>query len=380
MTRLRSLFALAPLGMASLAVAQTPVPPVAGDIAISEIMNNPAPDACVTDNNGEWFEITNISIKTLDMNGIFIQDGITPGATFFRTTSTVATLAPLYPGQKLLFCRTNDANVNGGLTNVDYFYTSSPANADNSTVGTTSMNLNNGQDGLHVTVGGPFTVPAVNPNNYVAGTLIESVGYNSSVTPYTSSGAGQAGERIDLFQPMVTSGTANSANLAISTALQNASGVGCVNNTYLGTPRATNSVDTTNWPTNVPYDSGTYPNSGSLKFTLPLSVGAGSATFTVNGGAGLASLPYYLGYSEDIPGEYPIELFIPGNPGSIVIDLVTSAYLSGYAFDGTGAGSASVAIPANPILVGLKFQLQWLAVDGVTPIVLSNGVRATITE
>lgn len=380
-----ALFLVAPLAFAAAASSQTPVPPGIGDIAVSEIMHNPAPDACVTDNNGEYFEITNISSKALDLNGIFIQDGYTPTGVFFRTTSTVATLPPLYPGQKFLFCRSANSLVNGGLTSVDYAYTSSPANSDNSTVSTTAMNLNNGSegDGIHITVGGPFTVPTPNPNGYVAGTLIESITYRGNIAPYTSNGPGEAGERKDLFAPMVATGTpptANSSNLAVSTTVQIATGTGCSGNTYVGTPRERNSTDITQWPMNVNYDSLTDPNSGTLNFTLPVSVGAGVATFDVDGGAGLALQPYYLGYSDDNPGNYPMSLFFPGCPGSIVIDILTSDYLFGYAFDASGKDSSSVTVPANPLLIGLKFQLQWLAVDGITPIVLSNGVRVTVTE
>ena len=90
-------------------------------------MFNPGPDACVTDNNGEYFEVTNISTHVLDLNGMFVQDFITSDNTFFQILPSVATLPPLYPGQRFLFCRKGSADsaINGGLTNVDYGYAAS---------------------------------------------------------------------------------------------------------------------------------------------------------------------------------------------------------------------------------------------------------------
>lgn len=374
---------LASAGFAAVTVAQSPVPPIAGDLAVSELMFNPGPDLCVTDNNGEYFELTNISTKVLDLNGIFVQDYVTSTPTFFQVLPSVATLPPLYPGQRFLFARTAAAATNGGLTNVDYPYQVlvNPAPVDFSQVGVGSMNLGNGNtgDGIRISVGGPLDLPV--PAGYVQGTEIARATVCVTSAPFTSSGSGQAAERIDLFAPMeFTPGSplVNSPNLAVSTT---SNLMPCGTNSFFGTPRLPNSVDNSSWPTNVNYDSLTYANTGTLRFTSPVSVGVGSATFKVDGGASLAGLPYNIGFSDDVPGEYPIELFLPGNPGSIVIDLPSSGWINNYAsFDGTGKHSNAIPVPANPLLIGLSFQLQWLAVDTNVTIVCSNGVRVTVTN
>jgi hypothetical protein len=375
---------LAALGLAQPLLAQsTPVPPVAGDLAVSELMFNPGPDACVTDNNGEYFEVTNISTHVLDLNGMFVQDFITSDNTFFQILPSVATLPPLYPGQRFLFCRKGSADsaINGGLTNVDYGYAASTSTppADRSQVGSAQMNLGNSStgDGIRLSVGGPLVVPSPNPNGYVAGTLVEIATVVVTSAPFTSSGSGQAAERIDLFQPMQFTGSVNSSNLALSTVVH---AMPCGTSTFVGTPREANSVDNTSWPSNTNYDSVSFPNSGTLKFTSPVSVGAGVATFKVTGGPTLAGLPYYLGYAGDTLFEISIDTFLPGNPGSIVIDLNTAVYVAGFSFDGSSANSSSIAIPNNPLLVGAQFDLQWLALDPTLLIILSNGVRITIVD
>lgn len=368
--------------LATVSAAQ--VTPAAGDLAVSEIMFNPGPDACVTDNNGEYFEITNISCKVLDLNNnVFFQDAtitagvVNPTGVFFHCTSTVATLPPLYPGQRFLFCRTNNSALNGGLTSVDYAFTSSPANADNSTVGTTSMNLNNGStgDGIVITVGGPAIVPTPNPNGYVAGTVIETVSYFATAAPFTGGGTGQAAERKDLFAPMNIAGTANSANLALSTTVNTS----CVGNTFVGTPRLRNSVDTSVWTVNTSYDSVFFPNTGTLSALGPVSVGAGSVDFLAGNGPALQTL--YFGYADNAGGtaETPLSLLIPGNLGSIVIDIFTAAYLDTYTFDGAGGGVVNVGVPNNPLIIGLLFETQWLGLDPNTfTLIGSNGVRVTV--
>jgi hypothetical protein len=370
--------------LASVAAAQSV--PAPGDLAVSEIVFNPGPDACVTDNNGEYFELTNISTKVLDLNGLFFQDATitagvaAPTGVFFRIVNPGPVL--LYPGQKYLLCRSANSAVNGGLTNVDYEYTAATVPADNSKVGTTSMNLNNRStgDGIFITVGGPAIVPTPNPNGYVAGTIIESVSYCATSAPFTSSGNAQGAERKDLFSPMVvapaSSPLANSSNLAVSTATK----VSCVGNTYVGTPRERNSTDITNWPTNTNYDSVNFPNSGALKAVLPLSIGAGIAEFTADGGALAANGIISFGYADSLNGaaEWPISLFLPGNPGSIVIDLPSAGYDNSYVFDGSGKADFTYPLPPNPLFIGMTLEVQWVSVDANITVICSNGVRVQI--
>ncbi|MFN0207470.1 MAG: hypothetical protein ACKVS6_14285 [Planctomycetota bacterium] len=409
MRRILSLFGIGIL--TTTAAAQ--VAPGIGDIAVSEIMNNPGPAACVDDNNGEWFEITNISSVVLNMDGVFIQDStvnltlgtVVPSGVFFKINASAACavnptkITNFYPGQKLLFVRHSTSD-NGltGIATADYAYavtSPNPVPADNSQIAAAGMNFNNGNDGVFVTVGGPAIVPAVNPNGYVAGTVIESISYNSAAAPFVAGGSGNSGERMDLFSPMhiVFTGTGpfvatNSPNLAFSCKLgtQPDDGIGdpslCLPTAfYNATPGERNCTDITNWPTNTNYDSVNYPNSGTMKAVLPVSVGAGIAEFATTGPANDV---YYLGYADDTNGtsEFPATLLPPffNSPGSINIDLFTAGYTGpDYAFDGTGAGLAQIAVPANPLIIGLKFELQYLAFDSVNLIyVLSNGVRVQI--
>ena len=41
-----------------------------GDLLISEVMANPA---AVSDSNGEWFELFNASLHSIDLNGLTIS-------------------------------------------------------------------------------------------------------------------------------------------------------------------------------------------------------------------------------------------------------------------------------------------------------------------
>ncbi|MBI3817057.1 MAG: hypothetical protein HY286_00070 [Planctomycetes bacterium] len=364
--------------------ANAQVAPAPGDLVVSEVMPNPGPDACVTDNNGEYFEITNISCKILDLGSLFITD-VTPGTTFFRVMP--GALPAMYPGQKYLFIRNGNTSLNGNISNYNYVYadvTLTPA--DNSKVVSTTLNMGNsaGGDGIQLSVGGPLVLPSPNPNGYVLGTLLDKVQYDVTKAPFTSSGSGLAGERKDLFAPTQLVGTANSSNLAVSTTVNTS----CTGNTYNGTPGLRNSTDTTTWSAvNTNYDSVNYPNTGVLKALGPISVGAGSIDFAASNGPVGQTL--YFGYAGSLGGaaEYPLSLLIPGNPGSIIIDLFTASYITAdpctatpYQFDPiTGATNFNVCVPADPTLPGELFELQWLALDPNTfTLICSNGVRALI--
>lgn len=83
----------------------------AGDIIVTEIMANP--DA-VSDASGEWFEITNVSSGTLNINGLVISDN----GTDLHTVSGDLNLAP---GESMVLGNNIDEMMNGGVS-VDYQY------------------------------------------------------------------------------------------------------------------------------------------------------------------------------------------------------------------------------------------------------------------
>lgn len=84
-----------------------------GELLISEVMANPA---AVSDGNGEWFEIANITSLSLDLNGLQLQDA-------GSNTHIVANDGPLWiaPGEYFVFGRSGNLDSNGGYT-ADYVY------------------------------------------------------------------------------------------------------------------------------------------------------------------------------------------------------------------------------------------------------------------
>ncbi|MBL8692529.1 MAG: lamin tail domain-containing protein [Planctomycetes bacterium] len=368
---------------AAASFAQTPVAPVAGDIAVSEIMFNPGPEVCVTDADGEYFEIVNISNKALDLNGIYVEDrnattGL-PTGVGFQVLPSVATLPTLYPGQSFVFVR--HATGNGPLPIAPayvYAATTTTAPGDKSQVGSGQMNLNNsGMDGLFIAVGNFASL---------GGTIIEEVSYNASSTPLTPN-SGIAAERINLFAPWQVSQTVNpndtnnNVGQAIISALYGVpNGTTCLLQ-QRGTPGSRNSIDTTSWIQPNHYSSfndSLNQNTGTLIPTAPASVNASGLQLAVGGGPANGS--YSLGYGTALPELY-INLFIPGNPGAILLDLNTAAYLSDPSFltDGSGNGSINIPLSSNPGLVGLTFSFQWIALDFNTfQVLLSNGLTVTL--
>ena len=88
---------------------------VAGDIVITEIMQNPS---AVSDTNGEYFEIFNPTDDPIDINGWLIKDNGTDA-------HTISNGGPLLvpSGGYLVLARNSDENTNGGLS-IDYQYSS----------------------------------------------------------------------------------------------------------------------------------------------------------------------------------------------------------------------------------------------------------------
>jgi len=81
------------------------------NLVINEIMQNPS---AVSDANGEWFEIYNGSLDTVNLIGVIIKDNDTD---FHTISSDVIVL----PRRYAVFGRNADSNTNGGLI-VDYEY------------------------------------------------------------------------------------------------------------------------------------------------------------------------------------------------------------------------------------------------------------------
>lgn len=91
-----------------------PGPPLPGQVVITELMPNPA---AVTDDDGEWIELTNVSDAPVDLEGCVLYDAA-------NDEDVVNTGAPIVvpPGGLVLFAKTADAVVNGGLPSVAYAF------------------------------------------------------------------------------------------------------------------------------------------------------------------------------------------------------------------------------------------------------------------
>jgi cysteine-rich repeat protein len=77
----------------------------AGDIVITEIMQNPA---CVSDTAGEWFEIKNVSDRKLVLKGWRIYDKGTD-------KHVINQAVVIEPGAFAVLCRNKDSSTNGGV-------------------------------------------------------------------------------------------------------------------------------------------------------------------------------------------------------------------------------------------------------------------------
>ena len=100
-----------------------------GDLVITEIMNNPS---SVSDSDGEWFEIVNLSQTDINLNGLELgdDDGV---------ESVVDVDLVIESNQHLVFGLNADTGINGGIS-VDFEYS--------------SINLSNSDDSLVLSVNG----------------------------------------------------------------------------------------------------------------------------------------------------------------------------------------------------------------------------------
>jgi len=83
----------------------------AGTILITEVMQNPS---AVTDSVGEWFEIVNSGVETVNLNGWTVRDD---GIDSFVIEQDII----LTPGAYAILGKNSDAAINGGVS-VDYAY------------------------------------------------------------------------------------------------------------------------------------------------------------------------------------------------------------------------------------------------------------------
>jgi len=108
-----------------------------GEVVISEIMYDPAG---TRDDDGEWFELYNTTVRTIDLQGLEVRDESHDDIDFIVEGELL-----MEPGAYLLFGRNGDPTLNGGLL-LDYDYESTDAS--------TAMGLNNGGYGLTISYDG----------------------------------------------------------------------------------------------------------------------------------------------------------------------------------------------------------------------------------
>jgi hypothetical protein len=347
------------LGLALLAAcfpasaqAQQAFPPIPGDLAVSEILFNSA--TSVDDNDGEYFEVTNLSSKVLDLNGLYFQDLETTGsATAPYVLIPAGALPPLYPGKAYVFARSGNPALNGGIPVVDYAYsvpTGQSAPSDHSKVSHTAMALSNSAiDAVVLTSQAPANL---------GGFVIEGVTFDPTKAPMVVS-SGIAFERGDLLQPWMP------ANVAASTAPFGTA-------SQVGTPGSWNSNDSTLYPTWSKYAavSPGAADSGLLSAVGPASVSSGLARLRLENGPPAAL--FAIGFSS-APAQAPFA------DGTLLIDFASAVFWDTptLLFDGTGAASLDVALSAP--LLGAQFHLQWISYDfSVLRFVFSNGLMVDI--
>ncbi len=227
--------------------------PSAGDIIITEIMQNPD---FVGDSNGEYFELYNTTGSSIDINGWAITDA-------GSDSHTISNGGPLdiVAGAYLVLGINSNSGTNGGV-NVDYQYS--------------GISLTNGDDEIILTCD-----PSGSP------TQIDSVGYDGGPNFPDPTGASMN------LDPNNLNGTDNDigSNWCESSTEIVASG-------DLGTPGSTN--DPCGSPPTISIDDITMAegNSGTSNFTFTVTLSASTAldvTFiinTIDGSATVANNDY----------------------------------------------------------------------------------------
>jgi cysteine-rich repeat protein len=108
-----------------------------GDLMITEIMNDPT---IVTDEKGEWFEITNLTDKPIDLDKMVVIGKA--AATDSFTVDGKGSPVLIQPGEYFVFGGNVDITTNGGAT-VNYAYTQSKFPLGNSTSDIVELKIGN---------------------------------------------------------------------------------------------------------------------------------------------------------------------------------------------------------------------------------------------
>jgi hypothetical protein len=330
------------------------ITPAPGDIAVSEILFNPASPA--DDNDGEYFEITNISTKILDFSNLYIQDLETPGSATAPYIKIPAGALPLlYPGDSFVFARNGDPALNGGIPKVDYAYsvpTGVTPPADKSKVSHTGMALSNSSiDAVAVTLDAPQNL---------GGFVIEMVTYDPTKAPLTNNN-GIGFERANLVAGWTPDNVAASKGTFGSIPQS-------------GTPGSMNSNDTTLYSTWYKFDAvnPTPLDHGVLLAGGPASVHKGSTELRLSGGTPATLFAFVISTAQE-------EFKIFGGTALVAFDQAQFWALSEYQFNAEGKASLFVGLP--PQLMGHQFYLQWIAFDVATGLfTFSNGLGVDIVN
>ncbi|MEO8619597.1 MAG: fibronectin type III domain-containing protein [bacterium] len=93
-------------------------------LVIDEILANPG--GTISDANGEWFEVYNAGVRSVDLKGYTISDS---SSTTRRPYHTIASTLVVPPGGYVVFGNTTNTTLNGGVI-VDYAYNGALSLAD----------------------------------------------------------------------------------------------------------------------------------------------------------------------------------------------------------------------------------------------------------
>ncbi len=92
--------------------------PAEGELVITEIMSDPK---AVSDTTGEWFEVTNLTDETIDLTGVVVLGKYIESTGSWDMDHTIGELQ-IDPYQALVFFRSKDVSLNGGVDAVGYEY------------------------------------------------------------------------------------------------------------------------------------------------------------------------------------------------------------------------------------------------------------------